>query len=114
MQETLIQIKSCSDDIPFSQMGVFNIKTSDAEFIDEVQKYTCPFRIVVFLDENKGRYKDVFDEYSVSNPSIQIDLSEQYTKVYSDESIPMAERTLTLNYVEFTKNKLDKYGNPLK
>lgn len=114
MQETLIQIKNCSEEMMFARMGFFNIKTSDAEFIEEVQKYSCPFRLIMFLDENNGKHTEVYDEDDTFNPSIKMDLSERSYGIYKDESIPMECRMIVEKYIEFTADKFDKYGNTLE
>lgn len=92
--------------------GSSDIETYSKEFVEELKKYKCPFRLAMFLtkEENKS-YTSLDKPLDDDKYKLIIDLSETTTKII-DEKISKGElyNMTSSAYIERTSN-LDKYGN---
>lgn len=93
---------------PVGDCATFYIDTENKYFIEEVQKYKCPFRLARFLDDAKEQFDDI-KELIRLEPSHKIDLFIDLTHIAQEiiediDSSPFGDL-----YLEQTKH-LDKYG----
>ncbi len=96
---------------PVGDCARFYIETNDQEFIHELKKYVCPFRLSRFLDEAMEQFDDI-KELIRLEPGQKIDLfinlAHISEKIIKDPNL----FAFSDKYLEQTKH-LDKYGNEL-
>jgi len=88
--------------------GTELFESTNAEFIEEIQKYKCRHRAILYIDKalQEGIVTEFWRKDGVEpKVDLVIDLSQEVVNV---ESKPMLER-----YIKMTP-ELDKYGNKLK
>jgi len=94
-------------------IGTFYFETNDERFIEEVQKFVCPVRLIQFIstdeiNSNKN-IRELITDAEINNSSIDIfvDLTQEMNKIL----IGLNEILDINKYIEETNDKSDKYGN---
>ena len=110
----LIKIKLIEHDEDDIVSGTFHLETYDKEFVDELKKYVCPFRLANYLTESENKeYTSFYKELDHSKYNLIIDLSEETERII-DKKVNAGELFSIIPdaYIESTPH-LDRYGNQM-
>ena len=108
-----IKVKTADDTKDLGDLATFYINTISQKFIDELKKYVCPMRIVLFIEEQENLSECILIKQTPPDNSIdlKIDLSQKYKEIEKSCIAKGDPLGLTIDkYIENTPH-LDKYGN---
>jgi len=80
---------------------------ADDELIDEINKYNCYSRLMMFVNEN-DRCIELFNA-----KDDEIDYTVDISELLDKQAKEYGFRFSTQEYIEHTKNDLDRYGNEI-
>lgn len=112
----ILQIYISKDTELTGDIGRFYIDTLDIEFINEVNKYKCPIRMGLFLDNEIKTNPNVREiitdkEIKESHTDLFIDLIKETDEIIQEHTYAIFDFN---KYINDTKSFLDRYGNPLE
>ena len=95
------------------EIGTFYFETSDESFIEEVQKFVCPVRLMKYIstdeiNSNKN-IRELITDVEINDSSV--DVLVNLTPRMNEILINLNEILDINKYIEDTKDKFDKYGN---
>lgn len=91
--------------------STFHIETYDKNFVNELKKYICPFRLTMFLTEKENKeYTPLKKSLSENQYSLIIDLSSKTNQIINKKIEAGELLSIILEtYIKSTSH-LDKYG----
>ena len=106
----IIKIKVCEDTKLGGDIGTYYIDTNDEIFIDEVQRFVCPVRLIKYISDDKD-IKELITNEEISNCKVDlsIDLSSEMNDILKNlNTILDIEQ-----YIKDTYEDFDEFGEDL-
>ena len=103
----ILKIKTCEDTKLGGDIGTYYIKTDDSDFIEDVQLFVCPIRLIRYISKEKDIIELITDEeIKNSKVDLTIDLSSEMNDILKNlNTILDVEQ-----YIKDTDDELDVYG----
>ncbi|MDY0292512.1 MAG: hypothetical protein RBR02_09290 [Desulfuromonadaceae bacterium] len=109
----IIRVRLLQNSKDCGGLGDIYIKSNNENFIDEIQKYTCPTRMIEFISsQDLDICAELLSPPNNNSFDLEIDLSKKLLEQMGDLSLPFSVKMDSSMCANNTSH-LDKYGNAL-